>query len=112
MVRIIAYIRPHKLEEVKSALADRGVTGITVTEVRGTGASPEPAEFFLGSEYVVALPPRLKLEAVVTDSLQEPAISAIIQSARTGRDGDGKIFVQKVLDSVRVRTGESGEAAL
>ncbi len=88
------------------------MTGITVSEVRGCGSSPEPTDWFLGQEHVISLPPRLKLESVVANELAESAIAAIIQSARTGRQGDGKIFVLPELDVVRIRTGERGEAAL
>jgi len=112
MRRIVAYIRPHKLEEVKTALGERGVTGITVTEARGCGSSEEQSDWFLGKEYVVSLPPRLKLEVVLKRGAVEEAIQAILQSARTGRAGDGKIFVLPELDVIRIRTGERGEAAL
>ena len=112
MKRVIAYIRPHKLEEVKTALADKGVTGVTVTEARGCGSSPEQADWFLGEEFVIALPPRIKLESVVLDEIVETVIQAIVDSARTGRAGDGKIFVLPEIDAVRIRTGERGKAAL
>ena len=111
MIRVLAYIRPHKLEEVKTALAEKGVTGITVSEVRGCGSSPEPAEWFLGEEYVVSLPARIKLEAVVNDSMADDAMEAILSSARTGRPGDGKVFLLLEEEAIRVRTGERGEAA-
>lgn len=112
MLRITAYIRPHKLEEVKTALAEKGVTGITVSDARGTGNSEEPSDWLLGQEYVVSLPARLKLETVVSDEMREEVIEAILASAHTGRPGDGKIFVLPELDVVRIRTGERGEAAL
>ncbi|HWP32007.1 MAG TPA: P-II family nitrogen regulator [Fimbriimonadales bacterium] len=112
MFRIIAYIRPHKLEEVKTALAEKGVTGLTVTDARGCGSSPEPTEWFLGESYVVSLPARIKLEAVVPDSMRETAVETILRTAHTGRSGDGKIVVLRELDAVRVRTGERGEQAL
>lgn len=112
MIRVIAYIRPHKLEEVKTALVEMGVTGLTVTEVRGCGSSPEASEWFLGREYVVALPPRIKLEAVVPDDLSEGVVETIVGAARTGRPGDGKVFLMEVEEAIRVRTGEHGEAAL
>lgn len=112
MVRVVAYIRPHKLEEVKTALAQHGVTGMTVSDVRGCGSSPEHSDFFLGKEYVVALPPKLKLELAVPDALAEETVESIVASARTGRPGDGKIFVLPEIEVVRIRTQERGEAAL
>ncbi|MCH8275485.1 MAG: P-II family nitrogen regulator [Armatimonadetes bacterium] len=112
MIRVVAYIRPHKLEEAKTALAERGVTGITVSEVRGCGSSPEPTEWFLGREYVVSMPARIKLETVLPDGMAEEAVSAIIASTRTGRPGDGKIFLLPEVEAIRVRTGDRGEAAL
>jgi nitrogen regulatory protein P-II 1 len=112
MIRVIAYIRPHQLEEVKSALAERGVTGITVSEARGCGSSEEPTDWFLGREYVVSLPPRLKVETVVEEGDAEEAVAAICDSARTGRQGDGKIFLLPEQDAIRIRTGERGAAAL
>jgi nitrogen regulatory protein P-II 1 len=112
MTRIIAYFRPHKLEEVKNALGDRGVTGITVGDARGCGSSEEPSEWMLGKEFVVALPARVRLEAVVPSEQVEEAIQAILAAARTGRAGDGKIFLQRVEDAIRVRTGERGPSAI
>lgn len=112
MVRIVALIRPHKLEEVKTALAAHGVTGITVSDVRGCGSSVEQSDWHLGKEYVISLPQKVKLEAVVADELREEAIEAILASARTGRPGDGKIFVYPEERVVRIRTGESGPSAL
>lgn len=112
MVRVVALIRPHKLEEVKTALAARGVTGITVSEVRGCGSSVEQSDWYLGKEYVISLPQRVKLEAVVADEMKEEAIQAILESARTGRPGDGKIFVYPEERVVRIRTGETGPSAL
>lgn len=112
VLRIVAFIRPHKLEEVKTALSAKGVTGLTVTECRGCGSSPETTEWFQGESYVISLPPRIKLETVVTEDMKEVAIEAILKSARTGRAGDGKIFVLPELDAVRIRTGERGEIAL
>jgi nitrogen regulatory protein P-II 1 len=112
VLRIVAYIRPHKLEEVKTALAQLGLTGITVSEARGCGSGPEPSDWMLGKEYVVALPPRIKLETIVSDEVADAAVAAIVESARTGKPGDGKVFVLRESDAVRVRTGERGEAAL
>ncbi len=108
----MAIFRPHKLEEVKSALAAHNVTGITVSDVRGCGASAEQSDWHLGQEYVISLPQKIKLEAVVEDDLKEEAIEAIIEAARTGRPGDGKIFVYPEERVVRIRTGESGRSAL
>jgi nitrogen regulatory protein P-II 1 len=111
-VRIVAYIRPYKLEEVKTALVAEGVTGMTVTDARGTGTGEERSEWFRGKEHVISLPPRIKLEVVVSNGLRERVIEAIVRSARTGREGDGKVFVLPELDVIRIRTGERGEAAL
>ncbi|GIV01709.1 MAG: nitrogen regulatory protein P-II [Fimbriimonadales bacterium] len=111
-VRIVAYIRPHKLEEVKTALVAEGVTGMTVTDARGTGTGGERSEWFRGKEHVISLPPRIKLEVIVPDALREQVIEAIVNSARTGREGDGKVFVLPELDVIRIRTGERGESAL
>jgi nitrogen regulatory protein PII len=109
---VIAYIRPHRFEEVKTALGEIGITGITVTEVRGCGSSPESSDWFMGRELVVALPQKLKVEVVVQDEQAEAVAEAIIDGARTGAPGDGKIFFQKVDDVVRVRTGERGDAGV
>jgi nitrogen regulatory protein P-II 1 len=109
MKRVICFLRPHRLEPVKSAVAALGVSGLTVSDVRGTGNSPVGG-LLLGS--VVALPIRSRLEAVVPDALVEPVIEAILESAHSGEAGDGKIFVEPILDAVRVRTGERGESAV
>lgn len=112
MIRVIAYIRPHRLEEVKTALGDKGITGITVSEVRGCGSSPEASDWFMGNKMVIALPQRLKVEVVVEDELSESVVEAILVGARTGSPGDGKIFLQPVEDSIRIRTGDRGASAL
>lgn len=112
MIRVIAYIRPHRLEEVKTALGEKGVTGITVSEVRGCGSSPESSDWFMGNKLVIALPQRLKVEVVVEDEVVETVIEAIIAGARTGSPGDGKIFLQPVEDVMRIRTGDRGVIAL
>jgi nitrogen regulatory protein P-II 1 len=112
MIRIIAYFRPHKLEEVKNALGERGFTGITVSDARGCGSSEEPSEWMLGKEFVVSLPAKVRVEVVVPEERSEEAVQAIIRSAKTGRPGDGKIFLQRVEEAVRIRTGERGQAAL
>lgn len=110
--RITAYVRPHKLEEVKTAVSNLGVSGLTVTDVRGCGNSPERASSFAGHEILVALPVRSKLETVVPDTLREAVIAAIEASARTGEPGDGKIFVEPIEDVLRIRTGERGRDAV
>jgi len=100
------------LEEVKTALGDKGITGITVSEVRGCGSSPEASDWFMGNKMVIALPQRLKVEVVVEDELSESVVEAILVGARTGSPGDGKIFLQPVEDSIRIRTGDRGASAL
>lgn len=112
MTRVTCYIRPHRLEPVKSAIAAIGVSGMNVADVRGTGNSPEKPNWFAGEEHLVALPLRAKVEVVVDDSLVEAVVSAILENARTGEPGDGKIFVESVVDALRVRTGERGDVAL
>jgi nitrogen regulatory protein P-II 1 len=112
MKQITAIIKPFKLDEVREALADVGVTGLTVTEVKGFGRQKGHTELYRGAEYVVDFLPRVKVEAVVPDSLTERAIEAITKAARTGKIGDGKIFVRSVEQVIRIRTGEEGEAAV
>ena len=112
MKKVEAIIKPFKLEDVKSALTEIGVTGMTVSEVRGFGRQKGHTELYRGAEYVVDFLPKVKIEVVVTDGQVEPAIEAIVKSARTGKIGDGKIFVTAVEQVVRIRTGESGEAAI
>jgi len=112
VIRVIAYIRPHRLEEVKTALGEKGITGITVSEVRGCGSSPEASDWFMGNKLVIALPQRLKVEVIVDNELSEIVVEAIIAGARTGSPGDGKIFLQPVEESVRIRTGDRGASAL
>lgn len=112
MIRVICFIRPHRLEAVKSAIAALGVSGLTVCEVRGTGNSPEAPGFFAGDPNVIALPIRSRLEVVAHDELQEPILQAIMEQAQTGESGDGKVFVEKVLDAIRVRTEERGDSAI
>lgn len=111
-VRITAYVRPHKLEEVKTAVSNLGVSGLTVTDVRGRGASPEVASTFAGQEILIALPVRSKLETVVSAEMQEAVIEAVLRSAWTGEPGDGKVFVEPIEDVVRIRTGERGQDAV
>jgi len=112
MKKIEAIIKPFKLDEVREALSELGVTGLTVTEVKGFGRQKGHTELYRGAEYVVDFLPKVKLEVVVADSLLERAMEAITTAARTGKIGDGKIFVTAVEQVVRIRTGESGEAAV
>jgi len=112
MKKIEAIIKPFKLDDVREALSDIGVTGLTVTEVKGFGRQKGHTELYRGAEYVVDFLPKVKLEVVVADSLLDRAMEAIINAARTGKIGDGKIFVTTVEQVVRIRTGESGEAAI
>ena len=112
MKKIEAIIKPFKLDEVREALSEVGITGLTVTEVKGFGRQKGHTELYRGAEYVVDFLPKLKLELVVADATAERAVEAIINAARTGKIGDGKIFVTAVEQVVRIRTGESGEAAV
>ena len=112
MKQITAIIKPFKLDEVREALADVGVTGLTVTEVKGFGRQKGHTELYRGAEYVVDFLPKVKVEAVVPEALVERAIEAIAKAARTGKIGDGKIFVRAVEQVIRIRTGEEGEAAV
>src|SRR5665213_3991788 len=108
----MCYILPHRLEPVKSAIAALGVNGMSVSDVRGTGNSVETVEWFGGDEDLVALPIKARVEVVAADDLTDDIVNAILESARTGEDGDGKIFVERVVDAVRIRTQERGEAAI
>ena len=112
MKKIEAVIKPFKLDEVKEALHEVGLQGITVTEAKGFGRQKGHTELYRGAEYVVDFLPKVKIEVVCGDELVERATDAIIAAARTGRIGDGKIFVTDVLEVVRIRTGERGEQAL
>ena len=112
MKKIEAVIKPFKLDEVREALSEIGVSGLTVTEVKGFGRQKGHTELYRGAEYVVDFLPKVKVEVIVADNLVERAIEAIIKAARTGKIGDGKIFVTSVEQVVRIRTGESGEAAV
>jgi len=112
MKKIEAYIRPFKLDEVKDALAGAGIKGMSVSEVKGFGRQRGHKEVYRGSEYTVDFFPKIKLEIVVKDADLEHAITAIMESAATGKLGDGKIFVFDVLDAIKIRTGESGETIL
>ena len=112
MKLITAIIKPFKLDEVREALSGVGVQGITVTEVKGFGRQKGHTELYRGAEYVVDFLPKVKIEVVVTEKMVDPAIEAIIKSARTGKIGDGKIFVTSVEQVLRIRTGETDEAAI
>ncbi len=112
MKKIEAIIKPFKLDEVKEALQEIGLQGITVTEAKGFGRQKGHTELYRGAEYVVDFLPKVKLELVLGDTMVEKAIDAIIASAKTGRIGDGKIFVSNVEEAVRIRTGETGNDAI
>ena len=112
MKLIAAIIKPFKLEEVKAALADIGIEGMTVTEVKGFGRQKGHTEIYRGSEYTVDFLPKVKIEAAVKDDLVERVIEAVEKAANTGKIGDGKIFVFDLLQVVRIRTGETGSDAL
>ena len=112
MKMVTAIVKPFKLDEVREALSAIGVQGITVTEVKGFGRQKGHTELYRGAEYVVDFLPKVKIEVVVTDGQVEQAIDAIVKSARTGKIGDGKIFVTSVEHVVRIRTGETNESAV
>ena len=112
MKKIEAIIKPFKLDEVKEALHEVGIQGITVTEAKGFGRQKGHTELYRGAEYVVDFLPKVKIEVVLSDDLVSKALEAIERAARTGRIGDGKIFVSTVDEVVRIRTGERGEPAL
>ncbi|MDR0529766.1 MAG: P-II family nitrogen regulator [Zoogloeaceae bacterium] len=112
MKKIEAIIKPFKLDEVRESLSEQGVMGLTVTEVKGFGRQKGHTELYRGAEYVVDFLPKLKIEAVLRDEQVDMAVEAIIKAARTGKIGDGKIFVFPVEEAIRIRTGESGADAL
>jgi nitrogen regulatory protein P-II 1 len=112
MKKIEAVIKPFKLDEVKEALQELGVQGMTVLEAKGYGRQKGHTELYRGAEYVVDFLPKIKVEVVVSDSQLAPALEAIQNAARTGRIGDGKIFISEITDVVRIRTGETGAAAV
>ena len=112
MKKIEAIIKPFKLDEVKEALHDVGVSGITVTEAKGFGRQKGHTELYRGAEYVIDFLPKVKIEVVIEDGLVENVVEAIENAARTGRIGDGKIFVTNVEQAVRIRTGDSGNDAI
>lgn len=112
MKKVEAIIKPFKLEEVKDALGDIGIEGMTVTEVKGFGRQKGHTEIYRGSEYTVDFLPKIKLELVLPDSSVEAAVAAIVKAAKTGKIGDGKIFVSTVEQAIRIRTEEKGDAAV
>ena len=112
MKKIEAIIKPFKLEEVKEALSAVGVEGLTVTEVKGFGRQKGHTEIYRGSEYTVDFLPKLKLEVILEDNLIDGAVEAILKSAKTGKIGDGKIFIMNLEDVIRIRTGEHGDKAI
>jgi nitrogen regulatory protein P-II 1 len=112
MKKIEAVIKPFKLEDVKEALQEVGIQGMSVAEVKGFGRQKGHTEVYRGAEYTVDFLPKLKLEVVVADAQVDPAIAAIIRGAKTGKIGDGKIFVSEVEEAIRIRTEERGEAAV
>jgi len=110
--QVTAIIKPFKLDEVREALAEVGVSGLTVAEVKGFGRQKGHTELYRGAEYVVDFLPKIRVEVVLSDDMVDPAIEAILKVARTGKIGDGKIFVTPVEQAIRIRTGESDEEAL
>ena len=112
MKQITAIVKPFKLEEVREALAEVGVTGLTVTEVKGFGRQKGHTELYRGSEYTIDFLPKVKVEIVIPDHLVSKVVETIIAAAKTGSIGDGKVFVLPVEESVRIRTGERGEEAI
>jgi nitrogen regulatory protein P-II 1 len=112
MKKIEAIVRPHKMDDVREALHEAGVLGMTITEVKGIGRQKGHTETYRGSEYEINFVPKVKLEIVVPENVLQKAISIIIKAAKTGEVGDGKIFVSPIEDAIRVRTEEAGEGAL
>jgi nitrogen regulatory protein P-II 1 len=112
MIKIEAVIQPAKLDAVKDALIEAGIEGITIVEARGHGRQKGHSEFYRGREYTVDLLPKVTIETVVTDDLKDKAVQAILGAARTGRIGDGKIFISRIDEAIRIRNDERGETAL
>lgn len=112
MKKVEAVIKPFKLDEVKDALNEIGIQGMTVTEVKGFGRQKGHVELYRGAEYDIAFVPKVKLEIVVSDQMAEKVVAAILDKARTGKIGDGKIFISNIEEIVRIRTGEHGESAI
>jgi len=112
MTRIEAIVRPHLVEAVQSALAEVGVVGMTVSEVRGIGRQKGHAETYRGAEYTIELVSKARIEVALPDDLRDAALEAVLRTAKTGKLGDGKVFVTAIDDAIRIRTGEHGEQAL
>jgi nitrogen regulatory protein P-II 1 len=112
MKKIEAIIKPFKLEDVKEALSGLGIEGMTVTEVKGFGRQKGHTEIYRGSEYTVDFLPKIKVEVVLSDDQADEAVNAIIEAAKTGKIGDGKVFISQIENAVRIRTGETGEQAV
>jgi nitrogen regulatory protein P-II 1 len=112
MKKVEAIIRHHKLEDVKKALTEHGITGMTITEVRGFGRQKGHTEMYRGTEYTVDFLPKIKMEVVVAESKLQVVLDTIVRAAQTGQVGDGKMFVSDLTEVVRIRTGESGESAV
>ncbi len=112
MKKIEAIIKPFKLTEVKDALNELGIQGLTVSEVKGFGRQKGHTEIYRGSEYTVDFLPKIKIETVVADNVKDAAVAAIIKAAKTGKIGDGKIFVSSIDEAIRIRTGEQGDKAV
>lgn len=112
MKKIEAIIKPYKLDDVKDALNALGIAGMTVTEVKGFGRQKGHVEMYRGAEYDIAFIPKVKIEAVVADGIADKVIGAIMEKAKTGKIGDGKIFITKIEEVIRIRTGEKGESAI
>lgn len=112
MKLITAIVKPFKLDEVREALGELGVAGLTVTDVKGFGRQKGHTEVYRGAEYVVDFLPKIRIEAVVKDDMADRVVEAVVQAARTGRIGDGKIFVQDINQVIRIRTGETGDEAV
>jgi len=112
MKKIEAIVKPFKLEEVKDALGEIGVTGMTVSEVKGFGRQKGHTEIYRGSEYTVDFLPKIKIEIILPDALADQAVAVIIKSAKTGKIGDGKVFISSIEEAIRIRTEEKGEQAV
>lgn len=112
MKKVEAIIKPFKLDEVKEALSEIGISGMTISEVKGFGRQKGHTELYRGAEYVVDFIPKIKVELVVPEEMVEKVVETVVNAARTGRIGDGKVFISPVEDAVRIRTGERGESAL
>ena len=112
MKKIEAIIKPFKLDEVKEALTEIGIQGMTVSEIKGFGRQKGHKETYRGAEYAIEFVPKIKIEVVISDGLVDKAVKAIVNKARTGSIGDGKIFITHLSEAIRIRTGETGEAAL